>query len=317
MRKISAAHLKYFRNDGHFEFMVTYGRLLARYPAAMAAVAALYGEFTPLLLLEESLINDMRKSDLTERIAEADHRVDRAIIGMRGVIASAMHHFDPGMVMAAKKLYNRFEAFGAITKKTYEEETADVNLLIKDLNVLPYYSPVQLLGLLPWLSELSEAEREFEELLAQRVVERAQKPQGRLKDVRCEIDAVYHKMIDRLEAANTMDGGATYASFIAELNVQIAYFNDHAHQHARRDISVGDDCVIEPIDVQKYSGKAITPVPRAYYRGGEGKPTVELVFAKDFSLTYKNNVEVGMAEVTLTGKGAYKGRRSTTFNIAR
>jgi hypothetical protein len=67
---------------------------------------------------------------------------------------------------------------------------------------------------------------------------------------------------------------------------------------------------------QTYTGKAVTPLPKAYYRE-EGKPTVELVFARDFSVTYKNNVDIGTADLTLHGKDAYKGQKKTTFNIAR
>jgi hypothetical protein len=74
---------------------------------------------------------------------------------------------------------------------------------------------------------------------------------------------------------------------------------------------------VEPIETLPYTGKAVTPVPVAYYRGDGEKPTVELVFAKDFSVTYKNNVEVGTADVTLHGKGHYKGQKTVTFNIAR
>jgi hypothetical protein len=123
-------------------------------------------------------------------------------------------------------------------------------------------------------------------------------------------------MTDRINAANTMDGGSTYTDFIAQLNAEITYFNEHSHHHARKDIGAGDHCVVETIDTQKYTEKAVTPIPKGYYRE-EGKPTVELVFAKDFSVTYKNNKEVGTAELTLHGKGAYKGQKTVTFNIAR
>jgi hypothetical protein len=83
-----------------------------------------------------------------------------------------------------------------------------------------------------------------------------------------------------------------------------------------KDLGAGEHTVVEPIATQQYTEKAVTPLPKAYYRE-EGKPTTELVFAKDFSLTYKNNINVGTAEVTLHGKGAYKGRKTVTFNIAR
>jgi hypothetical protein len=311
--------LIHFRNDGHYQYMVVFYRLLEKYPDAKAAIpVATRGEFDDLLGLEEKLVNDMQKSSLTVEIADADHAVDQAIAGIRGAIEAFKHHYDPAFVEAARQLADRFDAFGRIARKTYEEEAADTSLLVGDLERPPYRALAKLLGLDGWVEQLDHRVQDFARLLDERVQERVLKPRGRLKDVRREIDVVYHEMVNRLEAANTMDDtGLKYATCITELNVEIAYFNAHAHQHAARDISAGDDCVIEPIELQKYSGKAVTPIPRAYYRGGEGKPTVELVFARDFSLTYKNNVEVGMAEVTLSGKGAYRGQRSTTFNIAR
>jgi hypothetical protein len=45
--------------------------------------------------------------------------------------------------------------------------------------------------------------------------------------------------------------------------------------------------------------------------------THQLSLGKDFSVTYKNNTHVGTAEVTIHGKGAYKGQKTVTFNITR
>jgi hypothetical protein len=315
MKKILAAHLHFFRNEAHYEFMIVFRNLLTKFQAVMAVVSNLYNAFLTLLMQEEALVNLMRKSDYTAQIAEADHRVDRTVTGMREVIASALHHFDPGVVAAAQSLYNRFAAFGDISKKSYEEETAAVNLLLADLANSDYAQKVATVGLTAWVSELQAAEADFEQLLGLRTVETADKPQGRLKEVRNEINKVYHRMIDRISAADTMDESGTYNQFINELNAEIAYFNDHYH-HAKKDLGAGDHCVIEPIDVQQFTGRPITPVPVVHYLE-EGKPTVRLSLGKDFSVTYKNNTNVGMAELTIHGKGAYKGTKSTTFNIAR
>jgi hypothetical protein len=69
------------------------------------------------------------------------------------------------------------------------------------------------------------------------------------------------------------------------------------------------DAVTEPLPTQIYTGKAITPIPVMYY---EGK---ELVFTVDFSLSYKNNVEVGEATVIMHGKGRFTGKHTRKFNI--
>jgi hypothetical protein len=316
MKKIKTIVFSYMRAEAHYEFLIVFRNLLQKFPAVQAVVAAMYNAFIALLQKEEALLNAMRKSDYTEQIADADQRVDRVITGMRELIASALHHFDPTVVAAAKSLYNRFQAFGDIAKKSYEEETAVVNLLITDLNSADYVSKVNLVGLASWLDELQAAETAFEQLLDERNVERSQKPEGRLKDVHKETEAAYHQMTDRINAGSTLDDLGIYPEFIAQLNVEITYFNEHNHRSAKKDISVADHCVVEPVAMQTYTGKAVTPVPAAHYRE-ESKPTVELVFAKDFEVTYKNNIEVGTADLTLHGKGGYKGTKTVTFNIAR
>jgi hypothetical protein len=316
MKKILAARLKLFRSEEHCEFLISFRDLLLTFPVVQQVVMIFYDAFANLLLKEEQLINAMRKSDLTGPIAEEDRRIDRAITGMRQIIAAALHHFTPAVVKAAQSLSNRFEAFGDITRKAYEEEIIDINLLIADLYSAEYSTKATLVGLDDWITELSDAAKEFDHLLKLRYTESAQKPQGRIKDVRHEIDTLYHSMIERINAAAIMDATGAFEAYVAELNVRITYFNNHAHQRVRRDISVGDDCVIESIADQTYTGAAVTPLPRAYYRE-EGKPTVELVFARDFSVTYKNNVEIGMADVILHGKDAYRGQKRTTFNISR
>jgi hypothetical protein len=69
--------------------------------------------------------------------------------------------------------------------------------------------------------------------------------------------------------------------------------------------------VTEPLPTYVHTGKAITPIPVLYYEGEE------LVFAVDFSVTYKNNVEVGEATAIMHGKGRFNGQHIRKFNIAR
>jgi hypothetical protein len=86
--------------------------------------------------------------------------------------------------------------------------------------------------------------------------------------------------------------------------------------HLPKNLAAPGHCVIEDIPTQWYTGKVITPIPKAYYLE-EGKPTVELFFPTDFTVTYESNKEVGMANATIHGKGHYKGQKNTTFKIVR
>ena len=52
------------------------------------------------------------------------------------------------------------------------------------------------------------------------------------------------------------------------------------------------------------------------------KPVVKLsdetlIYGKDYTLTYKNNIKVGTAKVTIKGKGNYTGSKTVTFKIKK
>ena len=61
----------------------------------------------------------------------------------------------------------------------------------------------------------------------------------------------------------------------------------------------------------RYTGKAIEPKPVVRYADRT------LILNTDYTLAYKNNVNVGGAIVTVTGKGNYTGSKSVTFAIVR
>ena len=69
------------------------------------------------------------------------------------------------------------------------------------------------------------------------------------------------------------------------------------------------NAVVSVISSKTYSGNAITPAPTV---------TIDNVTLKkntDYTVSYKNNTNMGTATLTITGKGAYAGTRTTTFKI--
>lgn len=68
------------------------------------------------------------------------------------------------------------------------------------------------------------------------------------------------------------------------------------------------DLVMDDIEDQIYTGKPIKPVVRISDRGVE-------LGAKDYSVTYKNNVNTGTAQIIVKGKGNYKGEEVKEFII--
>ena len=69
-------------------------------------------------------------------------------------------------------------------------------------------------------------------------------------------------------------------------------------------------CDISKIKAQAFTGKAITPTPKVSYRGNS------LAKGRDFTLSYKNNKNLGTASITIQGKGDYTGKKTVSFKIA-
>ena len=74
-----------------------------------------------------------------------------------------------------------------------------------------------------------------------------------------------------------------------------------------RDIADAD---IADIPTQNYNGQAIEPMPEISFNG------MDLVYGKDFTLSYANNNAEGTATITITGIGNYAGTTTVYFEIA-
>ena len=68
---------------------------------------------------------------------------------------------------------------------------------------------------------------------------------------------------------------------------------------------------IASIANQQYTGSALEPKLQVSYGGRQ------LVENVDYTVRYSNNVEVGTATATITGKGNYSSTKSTTFTIEK
>ncbi|MBR1763823.1 MAG: hypothetical protein IJ746_00330 [Ruminococcus sp.] len=60
-----------------------------------------------------------------------------------------------------------------------------------------------------------------------------------------------------------------------------------------------------------YTGKAVKPTPALTYK------TKTLKNGTDYTVSYKSNVEIGTATITIKGKGNFSGSRTKTFKIDR
>jgi hypothetical protein len=283
-------------------------KLFEEYVEVAAIVSGYLDEFNRLFNIEFSLVNAMQISVYTKKIAEARKRINRDLVGINKTVNSALRHFDSATVSAAKSLELRLKPFvGRAGKKTYEESAGGISILLGDLNST-FRPQITTLGLDGWVNELAEAHSTFRQLLTLRTKERAERPQYKLKTIRKQIDAVYRKMVERIDSYNIANNAKICTPFVKVLNSEIAYFNKQYRYRATIDIK---RISVKPIPIQILDddGHPVTPIPEVFYRDKK------LVFTVDYELSYSNNSKPGTATVFVHGKGAYKGVKGISFNI--
>ena len=119
---------------------------------------------------------------------------------------------------------------------------------------------------------------------------------------------------------STKDVQPTYFQFtpvdsltVNDKEVTITYTEGNVTQIAKQKITVNPKALtanmVQPIASQPYTSSAIEPTVTV----NVGKKT--LTAGTDYTVTYKDNTNVGTAKVIVTGKGNYTGSVETKFNI--
>ncbi|MDR1098138.1 MAG: DUF6261 family protein, partial [Tannerella sp.] len=284
--KILTIHFNYLRNEAHYQFLLLVKKLFESYGSVATIVSTLLVEFYLVLILEGELVDATRASEYTEQLEEADNRLDIALTGLILAIEAALHHPNPAYVKAAERLQIRMKAFrGSITKKAYEEESGAVKVLLADLQGA-YAPQIATLGLGVWVTEIAAAQGNFEQIFLLRSAENIARPQGKLKDIRKRIDAIYRQIVERLDAYTVMNGTGTTGVFINKLNDEITYFNEHNYHHQHpKDINLA---TVVSIPDQPWEGEPVTPLPVVTDEDGN-----RLYFGRDYDLKYRNNDRPG------------------------
>jgi hypothetical protein len=149
-------------------------------------------------------------------------------------VKSAANHFNADKRNAAGKIRIVLDYYGNIAAKAFDQETAAVDDLLRELND-NHVADVQLLGLTDWLIQLDVENQKFKTLMSERYAETAKRPSTRMKAARSETDKALRALLDMVEALAAVNGADVYLPFVNELNaVSERYKNQLAQAAGRR-----------------------------------------------------------------------------------
>lgn len=131
------------------------------------------------------------------------------------------------------------------------------------------------------------------------------------------VPALGHHYVQTADSATcTSAGKLTYTCSRCKASYQTAraaYGHTYVQGLCSR-CGIGDTITkasVSSIAKQGYTGKAIKPSVKVSFGGRT------LRQGTDYTLAYRNNKKVGTAQVTITGKGKYRGTRTLSFKIVK
>ncbi|MDR1223913.1 MAG: DUF6261 family protein [Tannerella sp.] len=311
-----------YSNADHIEFHKTSDDIFDRYKTVINDPVLLTAYRTKVTQ-EDQIYKWMRRSEFTEKKAEADHERDKIFLAIVENLHSFEKHFDPSLRDNAKHVLNLIGNYRNLTHTDYDAETAGIDSILERLNSADYLPAVQNLQLAPWLTELTRLNTLFKSYAVDTEEEQVKKPDISPKAARNETDEAFRKITLRI--TSIIDLGLVddivYKPLVKEFNVHVDHYNTLVHErygrlHVKTDISQGE---IEPIEVQQYTGEPVYVIPSVKVSKTEKDGTVTVIklkFSEDFTVGYKNNTGPGTATLTISGIGKYTGEIVTTFNIA-
>jgi hypothetical protein len=301
------------RNAEHYEYFREFRAAIAEAgEAVVTALAPLLGPYDAWFAKERQLAEREYKSALTPLIADADRTVCKDLVVIRKLADVAVYG-GGGKGEAGKRLQIALGHHGYISQKRYLAELGEVSVLLDSFHG-EHAGDVVLLGLGPQVSKLQTDCDSFAALLKERDSQRENKPREKFAAVRKEIEAVSREMVKIINAGALIGPSkAQFEAFITKINPLIERFKAQSRRKPRKDIALA---LPEGIPAQLYDGgRQITPIPKVFYVTPEGN--IELVLGLDFTVSYKNNRDVGTAALIIKGINSYKGTKLVTFMIER
>jgi hypothetical protein len=257
------------------------------------------------------LMNRPRGSVLTPVLQEMDERIGTLYASIKRIVKTYEKDVDQGRAAAAKVLYNVLKPYWEVTKKRMASQMAEMTELFARVNGnQELMGALDMLGIGGTWEELTIKAMEFHSLYEERMAEEAASAAPSPSSMKGVVVTDYENFCIVMEQMLAVEPAPQLALLFNEMNM------------LRRKYATGHGILldpalttVEPFPVEPFTGKPVTPLPRVFFKAAAS--TVELQFAKDYTVTYRNNINVGEATLIIHGKGAYTGQYITTFHIAR
>jgi hypothetical protein len=233
------------RNETHAAFHDDARTLIKKSGPGALGVTSQVPPYEAALDAELAQLDVIRESPLTAEVHEKDHLRDQAHNGLKTAAEALAAHPDATKRAAAKRILAIIKHYGAIARRTYNDESAAILDILRELATPENKALVAAAGLEAWVEQLEAANAAFLTVIRARDTEVSQRPTANMKDAREATDIALQAIIDRVEAMITLNGityTAALAPFVAEWNTLVErYKHTLAQEQGHREASKNDE----------------------------------------------------------------------------
>jgi hypothetical protein len=231
------------RNETHVEFTRDARDLVKRSGPGALGVTTQFAEYESVVNAEQALFEIITKSTLTPELEGLDVERHDDYHGLAATVAAALHHPEAEKRAAAVVIHAIIEHYGDISRKAYDDETANVDDILREFDTTANKAHIVTLGIAVWVAKLKSTNDAFVAKMHDRDTEAAQRPIASMKEARATTDKVLHTILARVEAMiilNGIDYTAALAPFVREWNVLVERYKhrlaiERGRRHAKKE----------------------------------------------------------------------------------
>lgn len=225
MQKIDSIALTRFRNNEHFQFMTDVDQLITTSQPAELGIEQLYPVFKTTFTAEDAAMRAEFGSLKSKSIEELDNLRDKTWQAILLRVKAAQLSPFANEVESAEVIMRIVDRYGDVRPVSYNEETTAITNLVTDLLLPANAEYLNKVAIQRWVPELKSQNEQFQTVFNERNTELSDRVSGDVKAIRIQIDPIYEKLIERINATIVMEIAKPSAiSFVNQLNEKIKYY---------------------------------------------------------------------------------------------
>jgi len=225
MQKIESIALTRLRNNEHFQFMTDVDHLITTSQPAELGIENQYPAFKTAFTAEDVTMRAEFGSLKSKSIEELDNLRDQTWQAILLRVKSAQLSPFANEVESGEVIMRIIDRYGDVRAISYNEETTGITNLVTDLLLPANAEHLNKVAIQRWVPELKSQNEQFQAVFNDRNTELSDRISGDVKAIRMQIDPIYEKLMERINATIVMEIAKPAAiSFVSQLNEKIKYY---------------------------------------------------------------------------------------------